>query len=339
MSLNVSGTTTLSNFLAAIVPWESGYEQNSFAYVAKKEEGIFVISQAVIWLSTMESKIPFRAFETENVCAEHVRLTDVGLTYRQCIEDLCAGIITTPQGRRFFPAPRNGWHDPFFTPLHPSALQSQSRVNLLQIKGDHQILENGPSIVDWELRGAETPYDTIQELLSDYGLGGLFTDRVTLEVVASAVMGFDGDASTVDGETATIVIRLANTLNYGNAAVGYREIIPGNTNRGKIVGSQFSWKQTDSAQVGTYQLKVQRAAVVHCYAMYQNVAQTHWYVSDPTTSQNPRRVMFESFDTGVAILKEFLNRSHTSRQDARDLEIGVLHGYFGCSDLTRCNWD
>jgi hypothetical protein len=57
--------------------------------------------------------------------------------------------------------------------------------------------------------------------------------------------------------------------------------------------------------------------------MYQNVAQTHWYVSDPTTSQNPRRVMFESFDTGVAIFKEFLNRSHTSRQDARDLEVGI----------------
>jgi hypothetical protein len=250
MSLNVSGTTILSNFLTAIAPWESGYEHNSFAYVAKKQEGIFVISQAIIWLSTTESKIPFRAFETENVCAEHVRLTDVGLTYRQCIEDLCAGMITTPRGRGLFPAQQSGWHDLFFTPLHPSALQSQSRVNLLQIKGDHQILKNGPSILDWELRGADTPYDTVQELFGEFGLGGLFTDRITLEVVASSVMGFDGDASTVDGETATIVIRLANTLNYSNAAVGYREIIPGKTNRG-IVGSQFSWKQTDSAQVGT----------------------------------------------------------------------------------------
>jgi hypothetical protein len=62
---------------------------------------------------------------------------------------------------------------------------------------------------------------------------------------------------------------------------------------------------------------------VHCYAMYQNVAQTHWFISDPTTSQNPRRVIFDSFDTGLAILKGFLGRSHTRGQDARDLEVGI----------------
>lgn len=62
---------------------------------------------------------------------------------------------------------------------------------------------------------------------------------------------------------------------------------------------------------------------MHCYAMYQNVAQTHWFISDPTTSQNPRRVIFDSFDTGLAILKGFLGRSHTRGQDARDLEVGI----------------
>jgi len=323
MALNVYGTETLSTFLKAIEPWDSGYEHNSFAYVAKKQEGLFVISQAIIWLNTSESKIPFRAFETENICAEHVRLADLGRTYRQCIDDLCLGKIVTPRGQRFFPSAGNGWHDAFFTPLHPTALQSQTRVNVLQIKGEQQHLENGPSILDWELRGSDTPYDSVQELLGEYGLGGLFTDRITAEVVASGVMGFDGDASTIDGETATIAIRLANTLDYNNAAVGYREITPGRTNRGKITGSQFSWRQTDSAQVGTFQMMVARAAIVHCYAMYQNVAQTHWFISDPTTSQNPRRVIFDSFDTGLAILKGFLGRSHTRGQDARDLEVGI----------------
>jgi len=324
MGLNKFGEATLSSFLTAIAPWEAGYEHNSFAYVAKKQEGLFVISQAAIWLSTMESKVPFRYFETENICAEHVRLTDLNLSYSECINDLCAGKIVTPHGGRFFPAPINGgWHDAHFTPVHPSALQSQHRVNVLQIKGQQQIIESGPSIVDWELRGAETPYDTVQELLSEYGLGGLFADRITLEVIAREIMGFDGDVSRIDGETATIVVRLANTLSCSDAAVGYREITPGKTNRGKIMGSQFSWKQADSFQIGAYEMKVQRAAIVHCYAMYQNIAQTHWYVSDPTTSQNPRRVMFESFDTGMAVLKEFLSRTHGKGQDARDFEVGI----------------
>lgn len=324
MSLDDYGKITLRNFLYAVEPWESGYEHNSFAYVAKRQSDRFVIAQGAIWLNSTESKTPFRAFETENICAEHFKLTDGGRDFRGYMEDLCEGKIVTPRGERFFPNDAStGWHRPFFMPLHPSALQSQSRVNVLQIKGDRQILENGPSMLDWELRASDTPYDTVQELLTDYGLGGLFTDAITIEVIAMAIMGFDGDTSKIDGETATITVRLANTLDVRNASVGFREIVPGRTNRGKITGAQFNWKKTESAQVGTFEMKVAKAAILHCYAMYQNVAQTHWFIRDPTTSQNPRRVIFETFDTGIAILREFLSRSHGRGQDARDLEAGV----------------
>ncbi|MFX8381693.1 hypothetical protein ABTL77_20045, partial [Acinetobacter baumannii] len=88
---------------------------------------------------------------------------------------------------------------------------------------------------------------------------GLFTDRTSVEVVASAIMGFDGDCSTIDGEIATIVIRLAKTLDLSQAAVGFREITPGKTNRGKLVGSQFTWRQTETMQIGSFELPVTRA--------------------------------------------------------------------------------
>jgi hypothetical protein len=323
MPLNVYGQRTVAEFQAAIEPWMVGYEHNSFTYVARKQDNAFVIAQAALWLNSTESKTPFRAFETKNLCAEHFKLSDVGKTAQQYITNLHEGKVITPRGERLFPSEHSNHHVARYEPFHPSALQSQSRVNVLQLKGIDQILDNGPSILDWELRGADTPYDTVQELFADYALGGLFTDKITVEVIATSVMGFDGDVSKIEGEIAKIVIRLANTLDVSNAAVGFREITPGKVNRGKIRGPQFSWSKTDFAQIGTFELKVARAAILHCYAMYNNVAQTHWYITDPTTSQNPRRVMFDSFDTGLGILREFLSRSNVRGQDARDLEVGV----------------
>lgn len=323
MSLNEFGRKIIENFIAAIEPWRSGYEKNSFVYLAVKREGRFVISQGTLWLNSMDSKIPFRYFETENICAEHYELTDVGRTYDQCVEDLCNGKIVTPHGDRYFDGDAAEGHSALFTPVHPSALQSQSRVNVLRLTGDHQVLRSGPSILDWELRSSDTPYDTVQELFSDYGLGGLFTDKLSVEVIATSVMGFDGENCSISNETARITIRLANTLDSKKVAVGFREISSGQTKRGKLTGTQFQWTRSQGMQLGTFEMTVAKAAILHCYALYNGVAQTHWYINDPMTSQNARRVAFESFDTGCVILSEFLSRSRSKGQDARDLEVGV----------------
>jgi hypothetical protein len=322
MTFDLHSEANLNNFLDAISPWESGYQNNSFAYVAVRRAEGFVIAQGMLWLHPSVSQIPFTTFESENVRAGHFKLSEVGKTFRDMIQDLGGGKVSTPQGQLLFPLVPPG-HKASFTPLHPSALQSQSRVNVLKITGYRQPLTSGPSVLDWELRSSAVPFDSVQELLQEYGLGGLFTESITVEVVATAVVGFDGDVSKVTGEKARIVIRLANTLDTNNATVGYREINQGKINRGVLRGAQFNWTQSDRMQIGRFDLDVRKASILHCYAIYNNVAQTHWYISDPTTSQNPRRVIVESFDSGLSILVEFLERTHARGHEARDFEVAV----------------
>ncbi|NLS70461.1 hypothetical protein E3H11_16320 [Bradyrhizobium brasilense] len=322
MGFGLQGQTSVSNFFNAIEPWESGYQNNTFTYVAVRRGERFLLVQGSLWLNTSTSPIPLKTFESENVRAGHFKISDVGKTFREMIEDLGDSEIQTPQGPILFPSMMS-YQEASFTPLHPSALQSQSRVNVLKITGDEQSLTNGPSVLDWELRSCSVPYDSIQELLQEFGLGGLFTDQITVEVVATSVMGFDGDQSKITGEKAQIVVRLANTLNTNEAAVGFREINQGGINRGVLRGAEFAWTQTDRMQIGRYELDVRKASILHCYAVYNKVAQTHWYISDPTTSQNPRRVIVESFDAGLAILTEFLGRPHSRGQDARDFEVAI----------------
>src|ERR1017187_10007144 len=222
MSFDVYSLAKINAFYEAIKPWESGYQHNSFAYVAVKQENDFVLCQGALWLNSMPSKFPFTTFESENVCAGQFKLADVGKTFREFINDLRDGTLVTPQRRLKFPSDGGQHHGASFTPIHPSALQAQSRVNVLKITGARQILRNEPSVLDWELRSAATPFDSMNELFSEYGLGGLFTDVITVEVLATALMGFNGDDSRISGETATIVVQLANTLDPAKASVGYR---------------------------------------------------------------------------------------------------------------------
>lgn len=99
-----------------------------------------------------------------------------------------------------------------------------------------------------------------------------------------------------------------------------------------IDGSRFDWTEGSDSLLGTFKVSVPSAAILHCYSIYNGVAQTHWYITDPSTSQNARRAIYESFDTGFTVLNEFLNRPNAKGRDARDLETAIawlfwIHGF------------
>lgn len=332
MAFNSMSLEQRSAFLNAIAPWEAAYQSNSFAYVAVRKNGIFCLVQGVLWLNSSEPKTPFSHFESENVRAGHFALSDVDRTFRDFIDDFGAGEVITPQGRLDF-APGGASHSASFTPLHPSALQAQSRVNVLRITGGKQFLGSEPSLLDWELRAGITPFDGVHELLAEYALGGLFSDAVTVEIVATAILGFDGNSSQIEAGSAVISVRIASALEVDKVSVGYREIVAGKiVRRGSVPGSQFQWTSIGDMQIGTHHMAVDAAALLHCYGIYNKVAQTHWFVSDPANFQNVRRVLIEAIDPGLAIAAEFLGRVRSKGQNARDLEVAVawlfwMHGF------------
>jgi hypothetical protein len=324
MSFDVHGQLNIDNFLRAIAPWEDGYTNNSFTYLAIKHNGVFTVVQGAIWLNTNDLKAPLTQFFTENIRAGHYRLISLGKSYRDLIRDVASGVIRTPDGELHFPPANGGHHSALFTPLHPTALQSQSRVNVLRLGGLPQFVTVQPSVLDWELRAARTPYDNLNELMNEYHLGGMFTDLITVEVIGTSVMAIDGEKSKISGELATIAVNLSKTLPTEKVAVAYRLFSQGKViAREYVDGGRFQWAQDEEAQRGTYNIAVPAAAILHCYSLYSGTAQTHWYITDPSTSQNSKRTIYETFDTGLGILNEFLSRSNVKGRDARDLETAV----------------
>ena len=174
--------------------------------------------------------------------------------------------------------------------------------------------------------------------MADYQLGGMFTDLIAVEVIGTAVMAIDGDSSKIEGELATIGVKLAKSLPVEKVAVSYRLF-----SQGKVVGreyiesSQFAWVEADGVLLGRYNLAVPSAAVLHCYSLYGGVAQTDWYVTDPAYFQNSRRSIYETFDRACGVLNEFLAKSNVKGRDARDFESAVA-GSSGCLDLALHIW-
>ena len=241
--------------------------------------------------------------------------------HRTFIDRILTGSFETPHGALKFP-PVSEIHSLSYIAVHPSAQQSQSRVNVIRLGGREQTLQQRLPALDWELRGGSVPYDSFIELMGEYGLGGLYQDVISIEIIATTVIGFD-HASAVNGTTATVIVRFAKMLPSSNVSVGYRVFSHGKVVERSLLQGEIEWTAAEDVQIGKATITVPPAAVLHCYGNYLGVTQTHWWISDPSTAQNSRRTVYETFDRDLVVMKEFLTKAQSRGRNARDLEVGV----------------
>jgi hypothetical protein len=324
MPLNDSSDKLLAEFYSAISAWDHTYTNSSFLFVALRDADHFEILQGALWLSAEHSAIPLSKFASENVLAGHLKLADLGMDYQRTIGELLSGKLKTPMGElRFSPVNGQSYHSLTYLPVHPSTQTSQRRLNVVRLGGDRPTVEQRQPLLDWELRAASEPFDSLADLLQAYNLGALFGDVKTIEIIATPVM-IVADSSTISGAKASIDIQAASTCDTSNASVGFNIYSTGKVvRRGLLSTTDFAWERAPDKIVGRATLDVPPGAVVHCFANYCGLTQAHWWVADPTTAQNSRRTVYESFDGELAVLKEFLTRSNTRGRDARDLETAI----------------
>jgi hypothetical protein len=309
-------------FFDSFSQWEGAYANKAFNYIAFEREGKFYLAQGLLAFNT--GKAPASSqFASEHVRAGRYLLSDLNQTPRGFIEELLSGELSTPSGKLFFPPPDTGRHLTTFLGFHPLGLQNQNRINVLYLTGASQTQFMRQPLCDWELKAASPPYDGVQELMTEYGLGTLRVDNAIVEAIAlnAAVVEF---ASAVNETKARPAMRLANGLNPDKAALGYRVFSQGTVvARSRISGSEMQWSKQEDYQRGECEVDIPQGAVLHCIATYAEKAQHFGWISDPSTVQNPRRTIYEAFDPGLVTLKDILARSQGRGLDARDLEAGV----------------
>lgn len=313
----------ISNFLHELGSIHSGYPNPFLTYVAIKKQNKCAILQARVFFDTVKNVDLLPRLETKNFVAAQYPISALKKNIGEIVDQIIRGSLDTPDGKLHFLADAKGRRPAVFYPLHPAGQSSQSKLTMLSFVGGAPINPANQTDFDWELRGAETPYDSLQELLFSYRLDATRKEASIVELVVFNVVAMDA-ISSVNGMVANLVVRLAKNLDRQSVSLGYRIFNQGKViARNRLSGGALQWSESEEFQTGTISVEVPQASVLHCFPSYLSNVQQHWWVVDQDNSQNPRRAIFEAFDSKLDTLNDFITKAQGRGRDARDLEVGA----------------
>lgn len=311
----------LTRFHADISPVGEAYTQDSFSYAALKQGGRVLLLQGALFLNVLPRKFP-ETFNSSNLRVGHFPLTAVKLDRVQFLEKVINGVVPTPDGDLNFEGNAPMEYGGTYKKFHEYGANTQSRISVAHLiaRQTHDLID--PVALDWELRGAETPYDGTADLFGEYQLGTLKLSA-NIEISAFAVAQID-QSSKVDGETAKIAIHTALGLDPSEVSIGIRVFDKGKVvQRSRINGSKLDWTESEGIRIGRAEINCPAAAVIHTIASYKGHAQHHAWISDPNTFQNPRRAAYQIIDSDGEIMKEIVSKAHGKGIEARNFEAAV----------------
>ncbi|HEY1171102.1 MAG TPA: hypothetical protein VGH19_07045 [Verrucomicrobiae bacterium] len=312
----------ISEFFEAIKSIASGYNHAVFSYVAFKKGQHFELAKGILQLQGVSLGVPSKHFRSENIEAGLYRLDEIGQTPTSIIDALLTGELKLPSGDLSFPPEESRPHSVYFSPFFSGGTVLQHRQIQLNVYGGRRETVWPPKF-DWELRASNTPYDTVQELCGEFGLGALNGDIISVEIIAYNVAGIDTQ-SRINGSQAHLILNLAHGLEPAKASIGYRLFLGKNVvKRATISGSSMEWSTTEKFQQGIGKLEVPVGAVLNCVSCYNGMAQSHYWVADLDNAQNPFRAVHQAFDSKLDILQELIAKAESKGANARDLELAV----------------
>ncbi len=314
----------IQRFFSTISPWEAAYTDAGLSFLAIRKNGVLNLLRGRLFLHTAPPTIPRTQFQSSSVLVGYFPLSELGQSYRDIISQLAeTGRITTPVGELVLPVDEQHPLAALFVSFHQEGIRAGNRLPVLTFFGTDLHSYIPQPHIDWELKAARQPFDTLNELLSEYVLGDSRDQRASMEVIAVHVAEVVF-SSRVDGEEAAPSIYLAKSLDPNKCNIGYRVFSQGRVvSRGSISGDMLGWSEQDTSRLGVGKLKIPPGAVLHCIASYDGFAHHQGWIADPKNFQNPRRASLEEFDDKLEILRDYLFEEQKTRKDARDFEFGV----------------
>lgn len=327
-------------FFSAISAWRAVYQRARLHFLAVRQGEELSIISARIYLGVGGSdqvKLHFRAGALE---AGQWDIPQTELSVEDATLALIGehGLLIEGIGRlRLISDTKN---EVFISPptlLHPEGLNSGNRLAVLALAGANWGEWVRQPESDWLLKAADIPYDSVQELCNEYGLGALRGDRSLIEVVAQTAVQVLA-RSEVKGTSAELGIWMASSLDRTKARIGFRVLQQGHVlKRGAVSGNDLTWQDEGLAIIGTTQLEIPAGAVVQCIASYGGHAHHVQWRADPSIFQNPRAAVLAMIDQSQQTIRGYLQPDLPPRgRVADDFEaaIGWLLWALGFSTAT-----
>lgn len=322
--MKIHNRQTVDSFFESIRPWQDGYTHISFSYFAVLKNDIYHLLQGVLLLNNRPVRDTDDHFECQAVRAGVFDLTRHGITKEIFIDQIINGEISTPVGKMFLPRQEDQGVSAYFEPISRGGIDTRSRWALLSLTGSQSPSYFNQTELDWMLKSASTPFDSINEIFNEYHLGNYRPDRSSVDVVAFNVAEIDF-SSNVEGVNAKPGIFLAENLDASKAAIGYKVVKGGKVSRrGLIKSESLRWVlERPYWRRGEGDLTIEPGAVLQLFANYDGFVHHDGWVGDSKSFQNARRVILDTFDAGLEVLNDYLFEKNKERKFSRDFEVGV----------------
>jgi len=316
--------------------WVSDVENHTatpeFSFVAREcDGGYFMLVKGVLSLNRVVPLTCPDTFQMENIRAGHFFIGH-GELENFCAELLSGVIRRGGMELRVVDMDTQGVEDIKFI-LHDDGGGFQyNRASIYQLIGHDHGLDLG-GLTDWALKGANPPYDSLADLLSDYQLGAIVA-RSTVDVAEFLVIGISAE-SAISGDRAQVVVGLVAGLDPSEASIGFRAIAPDRSvrHRGVITSTEIAWECLDKQTKGVVEIGVHLGDVLNCYACYRQRAQNQSWVVDSANTQNPLRSAYEVFDPGLGKLSIWLAGKGGKKQNDFELGVSILAWLLGFSSM------
>ncbi len=317
-------------FSKLISQWSEIYLWRTHAYVAAKtSEGIHLLSGRITFSCERpahEGK-PFR-FESKHIVSER---------FSKPIVDGISGVLSLAgegkmeaQDGTISLADDSGRFSDYLEqidyPFNSTLIiRGQRKHNILTTHGF-------PREIDVELKAADIPFDTLNELLSYCGFSETrSSDSTSLELVAAAPSTISA-SSKISGKHAILECKAMAGLDREKLKIGYRLIKKDKTStRASIEGSKLPWREHDGVFVAQFQVLTDDAPHLHAYLSYDGILLDHKLMRDSQKERNAHPAIHQIFDPDRAMLKQMLLNPGKNGGDDFESAVSTLLTLLGFS--------
>jgi hypothetical protein len=276
-----------------------------------------------------------RTIEAANFYGFNGRLKSFGLTPRRLVEMLLDGKLPAPDRTWILASNENGSHPLLLRQLGHGNNQADTQQKIAELIGlglSKQYFRTEDD--EWALRAAATPYSNLNDLMLDLGLPINVPQQLQLLAFPPVVVD---QSSRVRGEVAQLKLLRSKHLPVTKTSLG---IVVSNsvgvTQRSRIGGESFTWlpyEHSADVLLGTVDVPVEKASVVHCLACYDDRCLHQHWIGDPDASQNPLRTIYELFDPRFEYAVEMLQQSPKGDTEGHEAAVAALLWVLGFAPL------
>jgi hypothetical protein len=326
-----------SDFVSLITPWADSYKCAvvSFFATKNKEEPCIIIGRIVLEPSITGLKNDSYAFESKSLVAKRGLITLDKQGLLSLISGAFEGVIDIDGIVKLAPGD-SGNYSTYFSPFYYGSLSDGPRLPNFAIDGvsKYQAPANyyDSRPFDWELKGAETPFDNVEELLALYGLPGISQSgsSTRLEIIAKSPAVIDSRSVITNGRV-EIKCVVSDSLDLEKIRVGYKIFQQDFVERLNVSGSDFKWKKQGDVKVGSFKARVGKSSIVQAFLSYSDVFFHQWWISDPKKQLNPRHIIHQTFDEDMELLKKMILRPDGDKSQNFENVISTLLYMLGFS--------